>query len=155
MKFRFYQLLYIAAIAMMVIALIKPIAKFYEPDGVTALMDNFEYCVDGAAAGISVVSLAVVLMVAIAVNAFTVFVSLFSNFGLQKRCSVFSILLLAGYYVILLIYSFILIEGAAITMLKAMYLPLLALAANAVAFVLVRKQEAKIIARAMGFRLRD
>lgn len=154
MKFRFYQLLYIAAIAMMVVALMKPVMKFYEPTGVTALMDNFSYCSDGASST-SVVALAVVLIVTILVDAFALFVSLFSNFGLQKRSSVLAILLLAGYYIVLLIYSFILVEGAAVSMLKAMYLPLLALAANAAAFMLARKQEAKIIARAMGFRLRD
>ena len=64
-------------------------------------------------------------------------------------------LLLAGYYVLLLIYSFILIEGAAADMLKAMFIPVIALATNAAAFILVRKQEAKIIAKALGFRLRD
>ena len=153
MKFRFYQLLYVAVIAMLVVALMKPVMKFYEPDGVTALMDNYSYVMEGEST--SVVALAVVLIAAVAVNVFAAFVSLFSNFALQKRSTILSMLLLAGYYVLLLIYSFILIEGAAADMLKAMFIPVIALATNAAAFILVRKQEAKIIAKALGFRLRD
>ena len=153
MKFRIYQLLYVAAIAMMVVALMKPVIKFYEPGGVTALMDNYAYTFEGGSS--SVVALAVVLVATIVVNCFAIFVSLFSNFGLQKRCTILSMLLLAGYYIVLLAYSLLLVESAAASMLKAMYLPLLALAANAIAFILVRRQEARIIARAMGFRLRD
>jgi hypothetical protein len=64
-------------------------------------------------------------------------------------------LLLAGYYVLLLVYSFILVDEAVVDMCKGMFLPLAAMAANAMAFVMTRRYEARIIAKAMGFRLRD
>jgi hypothetical protein len=40
-------------------------------------------------------------------------------------------------------------------MCKGMFLPVVVMATNAFAFVMTRRQEAKIIAKAMGFRLRD
>ena len=155
MKFRSYQLLFVASIALLIIALIKPIINVIEPTGVTAVMDNFSYMLADGTISRAVVALGVVLIAAVAVNAFAVFVSLFSNFALQKRSSILSMLLIAGYYVLLLIYLLILTHDAAVEMLWPMFLPLIALAFNAITFVLVRRQEAKIIAKALGFRLRD
>ena len=155
MKFRSYQLLFVTSIALLIIALIKPIINIYEPTGVTAVMDNFSYMLVDGTVSRAVVALGVVLIVAVAVNAFAVFVSLFSNFALQKRSSILSMLLIAGYYILLLIYLLILTDDAAVEMLWPMFLPLIALAFNAITFVLVRRQEAKIIAKALGFRLRD
>ena len=97
----------------------------------------------------------VVLVFAVIVDAFVMFVSLFSNFALQKRGIILSMLLIAGYYILLLIYLLILNDGAAVVMLWAMFMPLIAMAFNALAFVFVRRHEAKIIAKALGFRLRD
>lgn len=155
MKFRSYQLLFVASIALLIIALIKPIINIVEPTGVTAVMDNFSYMLADGTISRAVVALGVVLIAAVAVNAFAVFVSLFSNFALQKRSSILSMLLIAGYYILLLIYLLILADDAAVEMLWPMFLPLIALAFNAITFVLVRRQEAKIIAKALGFRLRD
>ena len=155
MKFRSYQLLFVTSIALLIIALIKPIINIYEPTGVTAVMDNFSYMLADGTISRAVVALGVVLIAAVAVNAFAVFVSLFSNFALQKRSSILSMLLIAGYYVLLLIYLLLLTHDAAVEMLWPMFLPLIALAFNAITFVLVRRQEAKIIAKALGFRLRD
>lgn len=155
MKFRSYQLLFVTSIALLIIALIKPIINIIEPTGVTAVMDNFSYMLVDGTVSRAVVALGVVLIVAVAVNAFAVFVSLFSNFALQKRSSILSMLLIAGYYILLLIYLLILTDDAAVEMLWPMFLPLIALAFNAITFVLVRRQEAKIIAKALGFRLRD
>lgn len=155
MKFRSYQLLFVTSIALLIIALIKPIINIIEPAGVTAVMDNFSYMLVDGTVSRAVVALGVVLIVAVAVNAFAVFVSLFSNFALQKRSSILSMLLIAGYYILLLIYLLILTDDAAVEMLWPMFLPLIALAFNAITFVLVRRQEAKIIAKALGFRLRD
>lgn len=155
MKFRSYQLLFVASIALLIIALIKPIINVIEPTGVTAVMDNFSYMLADGTISHAVVALGVVLIAAVAVNAFAVFVSLFSNFALQKRSSILSMLLIAGYYILLLIYLLILTDDAAVEMLWPMFLPLIALAFNAITFVLVRRQEAKIIAKALGFRLRD
>lgn len=155
MKFRFYQLLYIISVALLVVAFVKPVCNFIEPDGATAIMGNFGYTACDGNVSRSVVALGVVLISAVLVNAFAMFVSLFSNFALQKRSTILAMLLLAGYYILLLVYLLILTDGAAVVMLWSMFLPLLALALNAAAFALVQRQEAKIIAKALGFRLRD
>lgn len=155
MKFRSYQLLFVTSIALLIVALIKPIINVIEPTGVTATLDNFGYTLGDGTVSRAVVALGVVLIVAVVVNAFAMFVSLFSNFALQKRGSILSMLLIAGYYILLLVYLLILSGGVAVEMLWPMYLPLMALAVNAITFVLVRRHEAKIIAKAMGFRLRD
>ncbi len=155
MKFRFYQLLYAVTMAFLVVALIKPVVNIIEPDGATAIMNNFGYTSAEGVVSRAVVALGVVLITAVVVDAFALMVSLYSNFALQKRCTILSMLLLAGYYVLLLVYLFILTNGAAVLMLWPMFMPLMALGLNAMTFVLVRRQEAKIIAKALGFRLRD
>lgn len=155
MKFRFYQLLYMVSIALLVVAMMKPVTNIVEPTGATCIMDNFGYTSADGTVSRAVVALGVVLIAAVAVNAFALFVSLFSNFALQKRSTILSMLLMAGYYILLLVYLLILTDGAAVVMLWPMFLPLMSLAVGAVAFVQVRRQEAKIIAKALGFRLRD
>lgn len=155
MKFRSYQLLYVASIALLIIALIKPIVNMIEPSGATAIMDNFGYIAPDGNVSRAVVALGVVLIASVVMNAFALLISQYSNFALQKRCTILSMLLIAGYYTLLLIYLLILTDGAAVLMLWPMYMPLVALAVNAITFVLVRRQEAKIIAKALGFRLRD
>ncbi len=155
MKFRSYQLLFVASIALLIVALIKPVINVIEPNGVTSIMDNFGYTLADGTVSRAVVALGVVLIVAVAVNAFAMFVSLFSNFALQKRSAILSMLLVAGYYILLLVYLLILDNGAAVEMLWPMFLPLTVLALDAFAFVLVRRHEAKIVAKALGFRLRD
>lgn len=155
MKFRSYQLLFVTSIALLIVVLIKPIINIIEPTGVTAVMDNFGYTLADGTTSRAVVALGVVLIAAVAVNSFAAFVSLFSNFALQKRSTILSMLLIAGYYILLLIYLLILTAGAAVEMMWPMFLPLIVLALNAITFVLVRRQEAKIIAKALGFRLRD
>ena len=127
-----------------------------ELNGATAVMNNFGYALADGDVSRAVVALGVVLITAVFVNVFALLISQFSNFALLKRCSILSMLLVAGYYILLLIYLLLLTnDGAAVKMLWPMFLPLMALASDAVAFVLVRRREAKIIAKAMGFRLRD
>ena len=155
MKFRPYQLLFVLSLALLVAAMAMPVVNIIEPDGATAVVDNFSYIAADGAMSRAVVALGAVLIMAAAVNLFALFVSLFSNFALQKRSAILSMLLIAGYYILLLIYLLILNNGAAVAMLWAMFLPLIALAFNALAFVFVRRHEAKIVAKALGFRLRD
>ncbi|MBQ8336931.1 MAG: DUF4293 family protein [Bacteroidaceae bacterium] len=155
MKFRLYQLLYVASIAFIVAALASPVINLIEPDGATAVMDNFGYTSADGALSHAVIALGIVLIAAVAVNAFAILISLYSNFVLQKRCAILSMLLLAGYYILLLVYLLLLTDGAAAEMLWPMFMPLIALALNGVTFVLIGRQEAKIVAKALGFRLRD
>ena len=155
MKFRPYQLLFVLSLALLIATMVMPIVNIIEPNGATAIVDNFAYTAADGAISHSVVALGVILIVAALVNLFALFVSMFSNFALQKRSAILAMLLLTGYYILLLVYLLVLTEGAAVAMLPAMFLPLTTIASNAVAFTLVRKQEAKIIAKALGFRLRD
>ena len=155
MKFRFYLLLYVAAVVLLVVALFQNVACLIEHNGAEAWIDNFKYVAVDGAVSYSVFPMAVVLIVAVAVNLFASFVSLFSNFVLQKRCSVLSVLLLSGYYILLLVYSLILTGDAAVEMHPAFFMPLIALVMNVAAFMLARREEARIISRSLGFRLRD
>ena len=155
MKFRPYQLLFLLSLALVIAAMFMPVVDIIEPSGATAVVDNFAYIDESGAMSHAVVALGVVLVATALVNLFALFVSMFSNFALQKRSAILSMLMLAGYYILLLVYLLVLVEGASVLMLPAMFLPLAALLSNAAAFTLVRKQEAKIIAKALGFRLRD
>ena len=97
----------------------------------------------------------IVLVLAAVVNLFAFLVSMFSNFELLKRSTILSMLLLTGYYIVLLIYSLILLSGAELEVDLPMLFPLFGIILNMLFFKLVAREEARIIARASGFRLRD
>ncbi len=155
MKFRFYQLLPAAAVALLVWAMIEPLMRFTEPGGEQMLMSNFKLLSHYGDVSWSVIALGVVLIFATIVNLFTFLVSFFSNFELMKRSAILSMLLLAGYYIVLLIYSLILLSGAELEVDLPMLFPLFGLVLNMVYIKLVARHEARIIAKASGFRLRD
>jgi hypothetical protein len=129
-----------------------------EPNGELVKVTNFALVAEDGSVSRSVIALGAVLIVVAAVNLFTLFVSLFSNFELVKRGTILSMLLLAGYYILVLIYS-LLTPGASdeaiLDLSKPVLFPFVALAFNVISFMLVRRKEAKIVAQALGFRLRD
>lgn len=155
MKFRLYQLLYVAVIALLVWAMVEPIVKFTEADGSLTVMSNFKLLAADGQVSRSVIALGALLVFAVVVNAFALMVSMFSNFELQKRTTILSLLVLAGYYILLLIYSFLLLADASLEVDLPILFPFFGIILNSVSFNLVRREEAKIIARATGFRLRD
>ena len=155
MKFRLYQLLYVAVIALLVWAMVEPIIKFTEADGSLTLMSNFKLLAADGQVSRSVIALGALLVFAVVVNAFALMVSMFSNFELQKRTTIISLLVLAGYYILLLIYSFIMLTDASLEVDLPILFPFFGIILNSVSFNLIRREEAKIIARATGFRLRD
>ena len=155
MKFRLYQLLYVAVIALLVWAMVEPIIKFTEADGSLTVMSNFKLLADDGQVSRSVIALGAMLVFAVVVNAFALMVSMFSNFELQKRTTILSLLVLAGYYILLLIYSVILLDDASLEVDLPILFPFFGIILNSVSFNLIRREEAKIIARATGFRLRD
>ena len=155
MKFRLYQLLYVAVIALLVWAMVEPIVKFTEADGSLTVMSNFKLLADDGQVSRSVIALGALLVFAVVVNAFALMVSMFSNFELQKRTTIISLLVLAGYYILLLIYSFIMLTDASLEVDLPILFPFFGIILNSVSFNLIRREEAKIIARATGFRLRD
>lgn len=155
MKFRLYQLLYVAVIALLVWAMVEPIIKFTEADGSLTVMSNFKLLAADGQLSRSVIALGALLVFAVVVNAFALMVSMFSNFELQKRTTILSLLVLAGYYILLLIYSVILLDDASLEVDLPILFPFFGIILNSVSFNLIRREEAKIIARATGFRLRD
>jgi hypothetical protein len=84
------------------------------------------------------------------------FVSLFQNFSLQKRSAIFNMLLLTGYYIVLLVFVLVLrVDILHIGIAWQLALPLVALILTAMSFYSIRTTEAKMLARANNFRLRD
>lgn len=155
MKFRIYQLFYVAVIALLVSSTLMPVIQFMEPSGATSLLTNFSIgCIDGSSSYV-VCALGVVLIFAALVNLFGLLISLFQNFELQKRVAILSMLLLTGYYLLLLIFALLLVEGVEVSLLIASILPLIAIMLNMMSFLATRRTEAAILARASGFRLRD
>lgn len=155
MKFRIYQLLPVLAIALLIWAMVEPIIKFTESNGAVMVMSNFKLLAADGQISRSVIALGALLIFAVVVNAFAVVVSLFSNFELQKRTTILSLLILAGYYILLLIYSFIMLDGASLEVDLPVLFPFFGIILNSIAFNLIRREEARIIAKASGFRLRD
>lgn len=155
MKFRFYQLFPVAVIVLLVWAMIEPVMKFTEPSGEQMLMSNFKLLSHGGETSWAVIALGAVLILATVVNLFAFLVSMFSNFELLKRSTILSMLLLTGYYIVLLIYSLILLSGAELEVDLPMLFPLFGIILNMLFFKLVAREEARIIAQASGFRLRD
>lgn len=155
MKFRLYQLFYLATLVLSVVALFEPIMNYIEPSGEVVTVTNFSMTAEDGSSSSAVVALGVLLIVIAAINMFALLVSMFSNFELLKRCTIFSMLVLAGYYIMVLIYSLTTPGEASVDMEAPILFPFVGLAFNAVAFTLVRRREAKIVSQALGFRLRD
>lgn len=159
MKFRFYQLYYLLAAVLLVVTMCGSLLHVLAPSGATYTLENFSLLKPDGSASYSVVALGVVLIVAAVVNAFGLFVSLFSNFELQKRSSILSVLLLTGYYILLFIYVLLIINsGDSVTTVSleaALMFPFTAIVLNVLSFLSARRTEAKILAKASGFRLRD
>ena len=159
MKFRFYQLYFVLAAALLVAAMCNSLLYALAPNGATYTVGNFSLTSPDGSTSYSVVALGVVLIVAAVVNAFGLLVSLFSNFELQKRSSILSVLLLTGYYILLLIYILLIINSdetvATLSFEAAIMFPFTAIVLNVLSFLSARRTEAKILAKASGFRLRD
>ena len=101
-------------------------------------------------------ALGILLIVSALISAFTMFISLFQNFSLQKRSSIFNCCVLAGYYLVELIFVLILRGDTRIVDFNwQICLPLVALIFTAMSFYSIRMTEAKMLARANNFRLRD
>ena len=89
-------------------------------------------------------------------SVFTMFISLFQNFALQKRSAVFNCCVLAGYYVVMLVFVLVLRGGTRVVDLNWQgCLPLVSLILMVMSFSSIRNTEAKMLARANNFRLRD
>lgn len=155
MKFRSYQLLYVASLVLVVLALLDPVANFIEPDGAVSTMTNFKYTAATGEVSRSVIALGILLIFTAVVNLLGLVVSLYNNFELQKRVTILTMLLFTGYYILFLVYTLVLSSGTSMNVELPMLYPFIGLTANFFAFILLRRCEAKIVAKALGFRLRD
>ena len=156
MKFRFYQLLLLASLVFTILAMLDPVVSFTESNGALSEMTNFKYT-EFATGKVSrsVIALGILLIFTVIINVLGLFLSLYNNFEMLKRVTILTMLLHAGYYVLFLIYTFVLTDGASMDAKSPMLYPFVALTLNLLAFLLIRRCEAKIIAKALGFRFRD
>ena len=162
MKFYIHHLYLLLAIVALIVCMCCPsLICFVYDDMSSVSMSNFGLhsvsmsSHEATSAATSCV-LGILLIVSAIVSAFTMFVSMFQNFSLQKRCSIFNCLVLAGYYVMLLVFVFILrVDTRLVDLDWQVCLPLVALILSAMSFHSMRMTEAKMLARANNFRLRD
>ncbi len=151
----------LAIVALIVCMCTPSLATFVYQDHSSVAMGNFSLrsvLMPQAETTSSATScaLGVLLIVSALTSAFTMFLSLFQNFSLQKRSAIFNCCLLAGYYIVLLVFVLILRnEARLVDMSWQICLPLISLILTAMSFYSIRMTEAKMLARANNFRLRD
>lgn len=159
MKFRIYQLYFIAVVVLLIVTMCNRLGYILSSNGDIYSIYNFSLLKPDSTVSNSVVALGVVLIVATVANLFGLFVSLFNNFELQKRTSILSMLLIAGYYILYSLYVFAIIysDETLVTfgLDAASLFPFTALVLNFLTFLAARRTEANILAKASGFRLRD
>ena len=162
MKFYIHHLYMLLAVVALIVCLCAPsLLTFVYQDGSLVSMGNFT--LHNLAAGevemtssAAPCALGILLIVSALVSAFTMFVCLFRNFALQKRSAVFNSCLQAGYYIIVLVFVLVLRNEAEDVLLNwQICLPLVSLILTAMSFSSIRTTEAKMLARANNFRLRD
>lgn len=162
MKFYLHHIYLLLAIVALVVCMCSPaLITFVYNDMSTVSMTNFALRsmamgqVEPTSSAVSC-ALGVLLIVSALVGVFTMFVSLFQNFSLQKRSSIFNCCVLAGYYIIFLVFVLILRGDTRMVDLNwQVCLPLVSLILTAMSFYSIRTTEAKMLARANNFRLRD
>ena len=157
MKFYLHHLYMLLAIVALIVCMCSPLITFFYQDMPAVEMTNFvlRSLAEGTTSAASC-ALGVLLIVSVLANVFTMFVSLFQNFALQKRSAIFNCCVLAGYYIVLLVFVLILRGDTRVVDLNwQICLPLVALILNAMSFSSIRLAEAKLLARANSFRLRD
>ncbi|MBR5149262.1 MAG: DUF4293 family protein [Bacteroidaceae bacterium] len=162
MKFYIHHLYMLLAVVAVIVCMCTPaLITFVYDDMSSVSMSNFalhSVSMSSAEATSSATScaLGILLIVSALVSAFTMFVSLFQNFSLQKRSSIFNCCVLAGYYLVQLIFVLILRGDTRLVDLDwQICLPLVALIFTAMSFYSIRMTEAKKLASANNFRLRD
>ena len=154
MKFRPYQIFFVISIALIIAALCMPVLQLVEPNGATTVMSNFALLKPDGSKSYVVCAMGVVLIFTALVNVFTLVISAFQNFELQKRTAILGMLLTMGYYLLLGVYVWVL-SGASFAVEIATLFPLFSFILNALSFLAMRRAEASILAKASGFRLRD
>lgn len=162
MKFYIHHLYLLLSVVALVVCMCQPtLITFGNTDLTTTQFGNFGLRMvelDGqvAVSAVSPSALGVLLIVSIIASVFTMFVSLFQNFSLQKRSAIFNCCVLAGYYIVMLVFVLILrADTSYVSLSWQLCLPLVSLIFSSMTFYSVRLTEAKLLARANNFRLRE
>ena len=135
--------------------LLLPIGQLVSAEGASAELTNFRLNFIEGDSSSAMWALGVIMIMALGVGVFELLLSGFRNFVLQKRLLVFMMLLSAGYYIILVVYVLLLKGDASFGPRPAAAFPLVCLILEYMSIHGIAKAEARIIARASGFRLRD
>lgn len=162
MKFYIHHLYMLLAIVALIVCMCAPsLITFVYQDLSSVSMGNFALHgvstnqVEATSTATSC-ALGILLIVSALVSVFTMFVSLFQNFALQKRSAIFNCCVLAGYYIVMLVFVLILRGDTRMVDLNWQFcLPLVALILTVMSLSSIRNTEAKMLARANNFRLRD
>lgn len=162
MKFYIHHLYMLLGIIALIVCMCAPaLLTFVYHDMTSVEMGNFtlrSVSINPAETTSSATpcALGVLLIVSALVSAFTMFVSLFQNFSLQKRGAIFNCCIQAGYYILLLVFVLILrVDTRYVDFGWQLCLPLISLILTVMSFYSIRMTEAKKLARANNFRLRD
>jgi len=156
MKLRLQHVCLVLSLAAVVVCLCYPLVKFVYADYTSVSMTNFQITDANGGHSYSPWALGGLLIASGLCQLFVLLISAFQNFALQKRGLILSMLLLAGYYIVFLVFALILRQDVKVTFPSwTSILPFVALMLNVMAFNAVRRTEAKIIASANNFRLRD
>ena len=162
MKFYIHHLYLLLAIVALIVCMCTPsLITFVYQDMSSVSMSNFAlHSVSmqqiEATSSPASCALGILLIVSALVSAFTMFVSLFQNFSSQKRSAIFNSCVLAGYYIVMLVFVLVLRGDTRLVDLDwQVCLPLVSLILTVMSFSSIRTTEAKMLARANNFRLRD
>ena len=162
MKFYIHHLYLLLSVVALIVCMCAPsLVTFVYEDMTEVSMSNFALhsvlMPQGEnASSCTSYALGVLLIASVLTCIFGMFVSLFQNFSLQKRSTIFNCCLLAGYYIVLLAFVLILRGDTHLVVLNwKMCLPLISLILSVMSFYSIRITEAKLLARANNFRLRD
>lgn len=157
MKFYIHHLYLLLAIVALIVCMCSPLITFFYQDMPAVEMTNF--VLRRLAEGTSVATpcaLGILLIISALINVFTMFICLFQNFTLQKRSAIFNACVQAGYYIVLLVFVLILHGNTRVVSLNwQVCLPLVSLILTVMSLHSIRTTEAKMLARANNFRLRD
>ena len=162
MKFYVHHVYMLLAIVALIVCMCTPaLVTFVYQDMSSVSMSNFALhsvlmAQPGERSSAASCALGILLIVSALASIFTMFVSLFQNFALQKRSAIFNSCVLAGYYIVVLVFVLILRGDARLVDFDwQICLPLVSLILTIMSLSSIRTTEAKMLARANNFRLRD
>jgi hypothetical protein len=156
MKVKLQHICIVLALVAIVVTLCYPLVQFINMDYTSVTMTNFTLRHSDGTTNAMPWALGGLLIAAGLCQLFSLFIMLFRNYALQKRCLILGMLILTGWYILYLVFILILRdETVAVLPHWTMILPLISIILSFMAFNAIRRTEARIIASGNSFRLRD